>query len=91
MTGLRAFAATAFLFSLAAASPAMAQTPPTENIQIGLSTDAGLFEETAEVCFDRCISDSKISGNLPHAADINDRAKHTELGWRELVGLADHL
>ena len=43
------------------------------------------------MCFDRCIGDTEISGNLPHAADIDDSAKHTELCRRELVGPADHL
>ncbi|MER8368636.1 TIGR02186 family protein [Mesorhizobium sp. M0306] len=39
MAGLRTLAAAALLSLLAAASPAKAQTPLTENIQIGLSTD----------------------------------------------------
>ena len=40
MAGLKAFAAAAFLSLVAAALPAVAQTPPAESIQIGLSTDA---------------------------------------------------
>ncbi|TIV23124.1 MAG: TIGR02186 family protein, partial [Mesorhizobium sp.] len=40
MAGLRAFAAAASLSMLFALSPATAQAPPTESIQIGLSTDA---------------------------------------------------
>ena len=59
--------------------------------EIGLPADACLFEEAAEMCFDRCIGDTEISGNLPHAADIDDSAKHTEFCRRELVGPADHL
>ncbi|SJM28904.1 TIGR02186 family protein [Mesorhizobium delmotii] len=39
MAGLRAFLAVASLSLFAASSPARAQTPVTENIQIGLSTD----------------------------------------------------
>ncbi|TIQ17407.1 MAG: TIGR02186 family protein [Mesorhizobium sp.] len=39
MAGFRAFLAAASLSLLAALSPARAQTPVTENIQIGLSTD----------------------------------------------------
>jgi len=39
MTGLRAFAAAAFLSLIAVVSPTSAQTPPAEGIQIGLSTD----------------------------------------------------
>ncbi|MER9231925.1 TIGR02186 family protein [Mesorhizobium sp. M0622] len=39
MAGLRTIAAAALLSLLAAASPVKAQTPLTENIQIGLSTD----------------------------------------------------
>ncbi|RWD32235.1 TIGR02186 family protein [Mesorhizobium sp.] len=39
MAGLRAFLAVASLSLLAVASPGKAQTPATENIQIGLSTD----------------------------------------------------
>jgi len=39
MTGLRAFAAAAFLSLIAVVSPTSAQTPVTEGIQIGLSTD----------------------------------------------------
>ncbi|RWM98200.1 MAG: TIGR02186 family protein [Mesorhizobium sp.] len=39
MAGFRAFLAVASLSLFAAASPASAQTPATENIQIGLSTD----------------------------------------------------
>lgn len=40
MAGLRAFAAASFLLLASAALPAAAQTPATESIQIGLSTDA---------------------------------------------------
>ncbi|MEW6631624.1 MAG: TIGR02186 family protein, partial [Pseudomonadota bacterium] len=40
MAGLRALAAIASLSLLFALSPATAQTPPAEGIQIGLSTDA---------------------------------------------------
>ncbi|TPI14956.1 TIGR02186 family protein [Mesorhizobium sp. B4-1-3] len=40
MAGPRAFAAAASLSMLFALSPATAQTPPAESIQIGLSTDA---------------------------------------------------
>ncbi|TGV17757.1 TIGR02186 family protein, partial [Mesorhizobium sp. M4B.F.Ca.ET.143.01.1.1] len=40
MAGMRAFAAAIPLSMLFAISPATAQTPPTESIQIGLSTDA---------------------------------------------------
>ncbi|TKD18220.1 MAG: TIGR02186 family protein, partial [Mesorhizobium sp.] len=39
MAGLRAFLAVASLSLFAAVSPGKAQTPTTENIQIGLSTD----------------------------------------------------
>jgi uncharacterized protein (TIGR02186 family) len=39
MAGLRAFAAAAILSLIAVVSPASAQTPPVEGIQIGLSTD----------------------------------------------------
>ena len=59
--------------------------------EIGLPADARLFEEAAEMCFDCCIGDPEIPGNLAHTTDIDDRAKHTELGRREFVGLADHL
>ncbi|RUU52868.1 TIGR02186 family protein, partial [Mesorhizobium sp. M2C.T.Ca.TU.009.01.2.1] len=40
MAGPRAFAAAVPLSMLLALSPATAQTPPVESIQIGLSTDA---------------------------------------------------
>jgi len=59
--------------------------------EVSLSADARLFEEATEVCFDRCIGDTEISGNLPHAADINDGAKHTKFSRRKLVGPADYL
>ena len=59
--------------------------------EIGLPADARLFEEAAEMRFDRRIGDPEISCNLPHAPNIDDRAEHAKLGRRELVGLADHL
>ena len=59
--------------------------------EISLPADARLFEEAAEMCFDRCIGDTEISRNLPYAADIDDGAKHTKFSRRELVGPADHL
>ena len=58
--------------------------------EIGLPADAGLFEETAEMCFDGGIGHPEISGNLPHTTNIDDGTKHAKLGRRELVSLADH-
>ena len=59
--------------------------------EIRLPADARLFEEAAEMCFDRCIGNTEISGNLPYAADIDDGTKHTKFSRGEFVGPADHL
>jgi uncharacterized protein (TIGR02186 family) len=61
MAGSRTLAAAAFLFSLTAASPALAQTPPAESIQIGLSTDA------VSITADFSGADLTIFGSLENA------------------------
>ena len=52
--------------------------------EIGLPADTRLFKKAPEMSFDGGIRDPQIPGNLPHATDIDDRAKHPKLGRRNL-------
>ena len=79
MAGPRAFAAAILLSLLAAAVPATAQTPPTENIQIGLSTDTCLDHRRL---FRRRPDHLRLAGKSPTRSSRARGATTSSSCWR---------